>query len=709
MKINKLLLLFLQIINFSIFTNENFFVFVIPSYNNAQWYEKNLNSVINQTYINYKIIYINDCSSDNTGMLVEKFIKEKNLEHKITLINNKERKGALENIYNAIHSCRTTDIVICLDGDDWLANNNVLALLNNVYSHKTIWLTYGQYIVYPQNYLGGCRDIPVEVFQKNEVRKYDWVTSHLRTFYAGLFHQIKKEDLLYENKFYSMAWDAALMFPMLEMAGPKHIKFISDVLYVYNTQTPLNDNKIDKELQGRLFVQIKSKAPYQPINDFRDKKFVVVIPSYNNANVYKQNLDSVFDQTYQNYRIVYIDDNSPDHTGDLVEKYVQEKKQNQRFTLIKNKKRELAAANIYKAIINCQDEEIVALVDGDDCLAHKNVLLMLNEIYRKNQIWITYGTFQFLSDGNPCHWALPIPKDVIEQNTFREYPHGLTHLRTFYCWLFKQIKIGDLFYEADFYKMTSDVAILLPMIEMASERHKLINSITYIYNDINPINDHRVSMNLQHNLNKQIRSKPKYSRLEDSKENFLHAYDNEKYDVILFSYDPEKLNKILNSIDEEKGINKILILCDFDQDIKDLIKKYPKIIFVNKKTFNEKNCTNLIGSIIKQNSNYIYIATDTYNLEIPDLKPILKSIELTKANAFYFIENNKIIENEIKTKHVEILKSIYAFEFDNYTLSPYIAGIVLRKKDLNHALISNLELEWKYISWKKICLFQVCN
>ena len=50
----------------------------------------------------------------------------------------------------------------------------------------------------------------------------------------------------------------------------------------------------------------------------------VVIPSYNNAQWYKLTLDSIFSQKYENFRVVYIDDASPDGTGDLVEQYIHE-------------------------------------------------------------------------------------------------------------------------------------------------------------------------------------------------------------------------------------------------------------------------------------------------------------------------------------------------------------------------------------------------
>ncbi len=51
---------------------------------------------------------------------------------------------------------------------------------------------------------------------------------------------------------------------------------------------------------------------------------VVVMPSYNNAERYTLTLDSVFSQKYENFRVVYIDDASPDDTDDLVEQYIKE-------------------------------------------------------------------------------------------------------------------------------------------------------------------------------------------------------------------------------------------------------------------------------------------------------------------------------------------------------------------------------------------------
>jgi hypothetical protein len=50
------------------------------------------------------------------------------------LIRNPVRVGALENLYRCIHTCDDQEIVILLDGDDWLAHPRVLQTLNAVYA-----------------------------------------------------------------------------------------------------------------------------------------------------------------------------------------------------------------------------------------------------------------------------------------------------------------------------------------------------------------------------------------------------------------------------------------------------------------------------------------------------------------------------------------------------------------------------------------------
>jgi glycosyltransferase involved in cell wall biosynthesis len=240
---------------------------IIPSYNNRQWYQRNLSSVLDQHYESFRVIYIDDCSSDGTGELVEKFIADRNSGNLIHLIRNPLRLGALHNLYNTIHTCPDDEIVILLDGDDWLAHNAVLKKINDVYADTNCWMTYGQYQSWPDQRIGYSREIASETIDNNTFRGNEWCSSHLRSFYAWLFKSIRIEDLISPwRTFYHMAWDQAIMFPMLEMSGHR-AKFISEVLYIYNEANPINDHKVDRQLQRSFETVIRGQKRYDRLNE----------------------------------------------------------------------------------------------------------------------------------------------------------------------------------------------------------------------------------------------------------------------------------------------------------------------------------------------------------------------------------------------------------------------------------------------------------
>lgn len=236
-------------------------VVIVPSYNNAQWCTWNVGSVIKQAYKNFTVLYVDDCSSDGTADLVEQFVHQHNFQDRFTLVRNRTRKGALHNLYDAIHTCPDDAIIVLVDGDDALARPDVLKIINAAYASDDVWLTYGQYVFYPECVLGCCQQIPENVVRTNSFRTLTNIYSHLRTFYAGLFKRIKKEDLMHEGAFFQMTWDTAMMLPMLEMAGER-FKFIAEPIYLYNTTNPLSDFRIDRTLQVQLEKLICSKNPY---------------------------------------------------------------------------------------------------------------------------------------------------------------------------------------------------------------------------------------------------------------------------------------------------------------------------------------------------------------------------------------------------------------------------------------------------------------
>ena len=231
-------------------------VVLTMSYKNAPFVQRNVDSVLQQKYSNFRWIYIDDASPDSTFEKVQDLTRE---FPRIDLKRNDSNRGAMYNMYSAISSCKPEEIVVVLDGDDWFAHENVLTHVNEYFANDDVWLTYGQHIEYPEYKVGLCKPLG-----NKDPRTSKFLFSHLRCFYAGLFHKIDKKDLMKDGRFFTASCDVATMIPMLEMAG-KHAYFVRELLHVYNMDNPIGDAKVRLTSQTSIDQYIRTLPKYKPL------------------------------------------------------------------------------------------------------------------------------------------------------------------------------------------------------------------------------------------------------------------------------------------------------------------------------------------------------------------------------------------------------------------------------------------------------------
>ena len=239
------------------------FKIIIPCYNVEQWITNCIKSVYLQTYKNWHCIILNDKSTDSTAKVIEEAIPAE-FKSKFTVNNNETNVGAMHNIINGIKqiSDDPEDVIALLDGDDWLATKYALEYVNKVYKEGDIWLTYGQYSDVKNNNFG-CS---AQLTSTHDYRETRWKTSHLRTYKNKIWNKIKDADFRgLDGEYYAMAWDLAIMFPLIEMAGINRIKFIRAVLYKYNNMNPMNDDKKNLKLQMDTDKEIRLKPKYEQL------------------------------------------------------------------------------------------------------------------------------------------------------------------------------------------------------------------------------------------------------------------------------------------------------------------------------------------------------------------------------------------------------------------------------------------------------------
>lgn len=118
---------------------------ITPVYNSEEYIEDCIQSVLSQTYQNWELLLIDDCSSDNSINIIEQYLDDP----RIKLFKNKSNlKPALtRNV--GINNARG-DYITFLDSDDFWSKNRLLNQLTFMLNNK-IHMSHGNFYFCDEN------------------------------------------------------------------------------------------------------------------------------------------------------------------------------------------------------------------------------------------------------------------------------------------------------------------------------------------------------------------------------------------------------------------------------------------------------------------------------------------------------------------------------------------------------------------------------
>jgi len=224
-------------------------------YNCEDYLDKCLLTIQKQNYDNFVCYLLNDLSTDNSVDVIEEIVGS---DDRFVLVNNEHKRfqaGNYDFIIRESGYVDDEDIIVEVDGDDWLPDPEVFSRVASYYSDNKTWITYGQFM-YSSGHIGLTAPVNIE-----NLRTDRFTASHLRTWKAWLWNKIKQEDLLVDGIYPECTSDVFFMMPMLEMAGDEHSKFIGDINYVYNFDNPLGDSKGERLAITNKFSTLGRQKP----------------------------------------------------------------------------------------------------------------------------------------------------------------------------------------------------------------------------------------------------------------------------------------------------------------------------------------------------------------------------------------------------------------------------------------------------------------
>lgn len=249
-------------------------IHIVTTCHNARpFVERTLASIRDQTWPNLSVMVIDDASSDGTASFLQHAsrddprIRVRVLKRRVWAA--RARKLALDAL-----DARPEQIVVLVDGDDWLSSPTSLETIHRFHHERRLLAAYGNHVTTDGQPCPWGRDYPLAAKITNAYRSVGWLAAHPRSFRYGLWSHVESRALRDRHQRYRRcATDVALFLPILELAGMR-TGFLSEPLYVYNRETPLNIDKVDREGQRRAALDVLSQPPHEPLSPARQAQLL---------------------------------------------------------------------------------------------------------------------------------------------------------------------------------------------------------------------------------------------------------------------------------------------------------------------------------------------------------------------------------------------------------------------------------------------------
>jgi len=234
------------------------FKFITCGRNAQQWLKSCLDSLLNQDWDDFEVLYLDDAS--------DHFDPSEYENHpKLKIYRNKTRQGMTVNFRKLIHQCDDDDYVVRVDADDWLLNNHQLKDIAKVHQDG-FEMTYGGLVT---TIRGIAEQIaPIDIVRSGDIRalRFGFHFQGIRSTRAKYIKAINDNDLKYNDNWIPVLNDGIIYACVSEMLREK-VYLLDGERYYWNTSESVNNNfKTDNRLlYQEIWDDFSRKNPYAKI------------------------------------------------------------------------------------------------------------------------------------------------------------------------------------------------------------------------------------------------------------------------------------------------------------------------------------------------------------------------------------------------------------------------------------------------------------
>ena len=215
-------------------TTSPLFSILIANYNNAKFFDDLFPSLISQTYKNIEIIFVDDCSTDNSLEEVKKYADQ---DPRIKVFKNNQNQGCAPTKRRCIE-LSTGEYFGFVDPDDFIETNAVEKMINELKKGSEIALVCSRFYLHNENLTEKQELVLPHDISEEKLLMFGFAPDHFSAFSRKKYNLTQGIDTTFKR-----AIDRDLVLKMEEVG---RVVRIPDYLYHYR----INSNSISNNLNS---------------------------------------------------------------------------------------------------------------------------------------------------------------------------------------------------------------------------------------------------------------------------------------------------------------------------------------------------------------------------------------------------------------------------------------------------------------------------
>ncbi|MDP9042659.1 MAG: glycosyltransferase family 2 protein [Bacteroidota bacterium] len=268
---------------------------IVPNYNHAKYLRARMDSILNQTFQDFEVIILDDCSTDNSRKIIDSYRSHPKVSH---VVYNKTNSGSPFVQWNKGVSLARGSLIWIAESDDYSKLNFLEETVAKMKAHPSVGLVYTQSLE-----LDEITGSEYTSFQDSPRFKHSFKTSYFETGRREVADKLVHENtipnasgVLFRKSVYDWVGgaDASMKlcgdwFLWVKILMASDVYFIAEPLNIFRLTSSSVRSRYSKVQTFHERVKILRWMGIHGIKGVREKELILLKNLFNSFKLYQLN------------------------------------------------------------------------------------------------------------------------------------------------------------------------------------------------------------------------------------------------------------------------------------------------------------------------------------------------------------------------------------------------------------------------------------